>query len=205
MTSEQRYIIGISGGTCSGKTALAAAVQAALGQSSSTVLSMDSYYINPDPNATNCGEVNFDHPNAIDLQLFKEHLASLVNGDPINCPVYDRSTHKRVGIQVIISRQIIIIEGLFMLWDDDIRNGLNLKVFLDTDADIRLGRRMIRDAIEYGIDVRQIYQIYVDVLRPMHMEFIEPTKHYANLILKWPLSIREEVAILLNEIGHPQQ
>jgi uridine kinase len=198
--SEESLIIGISGGTCSGKTSLALALQATLGAGRSCVLSLDSYYVSPNPDLAKRGEYNFDHPGAVDLNLFKKDLASLIRGNSISSPIYDRCQHRIVGSKLVTPAKIIIVEGLFTLWDEDIRNKLNLKIFLDTATDVRLGRRMIRDANEYKMDLQQVFDDYIKVVRPMHFEFTEPTKAYADLVLSWPLSMQEQLEILLKEL-----
>lgn len=198
----QNSVVAIAGGTCSGKTTLAIALQEAIGVNRSCSLSMDSYYIYPNPSMVNSDDYNFDHPNALDLGLFNDDLTSLIAGKSIYSPIYDRRLHKSVGSKLCAPAQITIVEGLFVLWDENVRNHTTLGIFIDTDADIRLGRRMIRDSIEYGLDLQQVITNYVDVARPMHNQFIEPTKQHADLVLRWPTSIQEEVSLVLEILGY---
>ena len=139
-------------------------------------------------------KTNYDHPRAFDNDLLIKHLSDLINGIAINKPIYDFSNHNRAKETVRIDpKDIIIVEGILVLEDERLRELLDIKVYVDTDADIRILRRLIRDINERGRTVDSVVSQYLDVVRPMHMQFTEPTKRYADIIV--PEGGQNKVAI----------
>ncbi|ANS76220.1 uridine kinase [Paenibacillus yonginensis] len=191
-------IIGIAGGTGSGKTTVARSVIDRLGSGKVTFISQDNYY--KDHSHLSLSErelINYDHPFAFDNELLIEHLKQLKSGSPAQAPVYDftvhgRSTDKSVELK---PNNIVIIEGLHVLSDEKLRELLDIKVFVDTDPDVRILRRVLRDIEERGRTIQSIHNQYLTTVKPMHEAFIEPSKKYADLII--PEGGHNEVGIQL--------
>jgi len=177
--------LGVAGGTGSGKTTVARAVLDAVGPSRIAFLAQDNYYrdiewLGPEEIARH----NFDHPDALDTELFVEHLRALKRGEPIDLPVYDFVRHRRTGHAVRIEpRSVVLVEGILLFAEPQIRELLDFKVFVDTDADVRLVRRVRRDISERGRAVADILHQYMTTVRPMHLEFVEPSKRWADVIV----------------------
>ncbi|SEU23287.1 uridine kinase [Paenibacillus sp. NFR01] len=191
-------IIGIAGGTGSGKTTVARSVIDRLGTDKVTFISQDNYYKDHshlDMEAR--AEINYDHPLAFDNDLLIEHLSLLKTGKPASAPVYDFTVHARSTSHTIELQpnNIVIIEGLHVLSDEKLREQLNIKVFVDTDPDVRIMRRVLRDIEERGRTIRSINTQYLTTVKPMHEAFIEPSKKYADLII--PEGGQNEVGIEL--------
>ena len=178
-------LIGIAGGTGSGKTSLAKGILADYGTGEVTVLEQDSYYkdlshILYEKRATR----NYDHPDAIDIALFENHLISLLAGDSVQVPVYDFSTHVRMDKhRTITPHHVIVVEGILVLHYTQLRNLFSLKVFVDTPADIRYIRRLTRDIKERGRTMKSVVNQYLKTVRPMHEQFVEPSKYFADIIV----------------------
>ena len=176
--------IGIAGGTGSGKTTIAHNIAEVVG-SAVVLLDHDAYYrdlsgISADERA----KINFDHPDALENELLLEHLLSLKAGKCIEKPVYDFATHMRKEDTIRIeSAPIVIVEGILPLAIPELRNALDIKIFVDTAADIRLIRRIRRDIEQRGRSFGSIRQQYYETVRPMHQAFVEPSKQYADLII----------------------
>ncbi len=178
------YLVGIAGGSGSGKTTFAQKVMQQLGQQNEVVLlHQDSYYqTSPSPQLQVHGEPNFDHPDAFDWPLLKDHLQRLKRGEQVATPVYDFKASRRTAKTELVGPcKTILMEGIYTLWDADIRDLFDLKIYLSVDADIRFIRRLHRDVRERGRTLDQIIRQYYDTVRPMHREFLEPTKQYADL------------------------
>src|SRR5215467_11483893 len=178
-------ILGISGGTGSGKTTVAQKIIRSVGASSVVYLPQDSYYRNlGDMPIDLRHNVNFDHPDAFDTALLINHLEALRAGESIEQPVYDYRTHSRKTEVVHVEpRPVIIIEGLLVLVNPQLRQLMDLKIFVDTDADIRFIRRLDRDVHERGRSVESVITQYTTTVRPMHLQFVEPSKRYADIII----------------------
>ena len=179
------YIIGITGGTGSGKTSIANMVINSATHKNVALVSQDSYYkkrnVSDDKNESS---LNFDHPDSIDFKLLASHLQALKNGQSIKQPVYDFVNHKRTSnFTVIEAKKVVILEGILILCDEVVKNLIDFKIFIEADADTRLARRIKRDVKERGRDVNNILQHYSNTIKPMHEKFIEPNKCYADLIL----------------------
>lgn len=178
-------LIGITGGTGSGKSTVANEIYNALPKESIVKIEQDSYY--RDQSALSFEErikTNYDHPDAFDTALLLSHLEDLINGKPIDKPMYDFEKHTRKPESVRVNpTDIIILEGIMILVEPEIRNMLDIKIFVDTDADVRIVRRLQRDIKERGRTIDSVIEQYLGVVRPMHLQFIEPTKRYADLII----------------------
>ena len=174
------YIVGITGGTGSGKTTIANTVIKDATKNI-TLLNQDAYYKNYNINKK---EINFDHPDAIDFNLLVQHLKLLKSGKSIKQPIYNFSTHTRSEDYTLKTpNKIIILEGILILSNPEVKSLIDLSFFIEADADIRLIRRIKRDTKARGRDVNQIMQQYTNTIKPMHMEHIEPVKKYADIIL----------------------
>ena len=183
-------IIGIAGGTGSGKTSVARKIAEALPDSSVpeasvAFLDMDGYYRNFDHLPLDeRRRINWDHPEAFDLDLFASHLEQLGRGELIEKPVYDFATHLRSSrTERITPADVVVVDGILLFVDERIRAMFDVKVFVDADADIRLVRRIQRDMFERKRPLEDILQQYLTTVRPMHQQFVEPGKRYADIIL----------------------
>jgi uridine kinase len=178
-------LIGVAGGSGSGKTTFAKKV-IRLVEGSITVLHMDSYYLPSQPakNFTSSGKPNFDHPEAFDWELLRHHLHQLKSGKDIESPVYDFNTSSRTDKTIFTkSTPVILFEGIFSLFDAEIRKMLDIKCFLHVESDIRFTRRLNRDVQERGRSLESIINQYYETVRPMHQKFLEPQKQYADFIV----------------------
>lgn len=193
--SPRPLLIGIAGGTGSGKTSVTRAILDSLPADSVAVLEHDSYY--KDQSHLSFEErlhTNYDHPFAFDTLLLIQHLQELVQGRAIEKPVYSFVQHTRLPeTETIPSRPVVILEGILILEDQRIRDLLDIKVYVDTDADVRIIRRIVRDIQERGRTLESVVDQYLTVVRPMHMQFVEPTKRYADIII--PEGAHNTVAI----------
>lgn len=198
---EDIIVIGVAGGSASGKTTVAARLKEAF-KNELILICHDSYYLAHDdlPYEARC-KINYDHPNAFDTERMVEDIKQLKNGFPIECPIYDYSVHNRSKEVIRISpARVIVIEGILIFENESLRNLMDIKVFVDTDADIRFIRRMLRDVNERARSVESIVEQYTTTVKPMHDEFVEPSKRYADVII--PRGGQNEVAIsmLINRV-----
>ena len=178
-------IIGIAGGTGSGKTTVVRTIAEACPPHSVTVVPLDSYY-NDTSHMTEEERhaINFDHPDAFDWKLLTEHIRQLKSGNAVEQPTYSYIKCNRLPETVHVEpKPVIIIEGIMTLLNKKLREMMDLKIFVDTDPDERLIRNIRRDVVERGRTVEMVIDRYLDVLKPMHEQFIEPTKKYADLIV----------------------
>lgn len=178
-------IIGIAGGTGSGKTTVVNQIIDELKHDEVDVISQDSYY-NDTSHLTyeQRVKINFDHPKSIDFDLLVSHLKELKNGNSIEQPVYSFVEHNRTGKTITIHpKKVMIVEGILILTHPDIREMFDIKIFVHADSDERLIRRLKRDIAERGRDLEEVLQRYQTTLKPMHQQFIEPTKEFANIII----------------------
>ncbi len=178
-------VIGVAGGTGSGKTTVAREIYRQFADMSVVMIEQDSYY--KDQSHLSFEErvkTNYDHPLAFDNDLLLDHLNQLVRHKPIEKPAYDYKLHTRAQEkETVMPKDVIILEGILILEDERLRNVMDIKVFVDTDADVRIIRRMMRDIRDRGRTIESVVEQYLGVVRPMHMQFVEPTKRYADIIV----------------------
>jgi len=184
-TKINMLIIGIAGGTGSGKTTVVQQIMNELPSEEVGIISQDSYYRQSNGlSYEERAKTNFDHPNAIDFELLTAHLADLRAGKTIEQPVYSFITHNRTSDTIITHpRKVMIVEGILILSDAQLRDLFDIKVFVYADSDERLIRRLKRDIAERGRDMEEVLNRYQNTLKPMHEQFIEPTKAYADIII----------------------
>jgi len=178
-------VVGIAGGTGSGKTTVARTITAALPVESVAMIEYDAYYRDrPDLTPDERSQQNFDHPDALDSDLLVEHLSALKAGERVEIPIYDFKTHRRrTESRPIEPAPVIIVEGILVFVDPRIRERLDMKIFVDTDSDIRAFRRIRRDMEHRGRTFDSIREQYYRTVRPMHLQFVEPSKRWADLII----------------------
>lgn len=196
-------IIGIAGGTGSGKTTVVEQIVVELPKSEVCVISQDSYY--KDTSHLSYDErvaINFDHPNSIDFELLVIHLKELRKGNSFEQPVYSFVDHNRTGETITAQpKKVVIVEGILILTHPEIREMFDIKVYVHADSDERLIRRLKRDIAERGRDLKEVLERYQTTLKPMHQQFIEPTKEFADIII--PTNRYNAVAVnLIRTIIH---
>jgi len=178
-------VIGVTGGSGSGKTSVTKAINECFGEHSILILEQDYYY--KDQTHLPFEErlkTNYDHPFAFDNDLLIEHINKLLSYESIEKPVYNYAEHTRAAETIHVEpKDVIILEGILVLEDERLRDLMDIKVFVDTDADLRIIRRLLRDIKERGRSIESVIDQYTNVVRPMHNQFIEPTKRYADIII----------------------
>lgn len=177
--------LGVAGGTGSGKTTVACAILEAVGRHRIAFLEQDSYYKDVEwESAEQLQRHNFDHPESLDAQLLVEHVRALKAGLAVEVPIYDFVLHRRKPeSRRVEPRPVVLVEGILLFAEPSLRQLLDFKVFVDTDADIRLMRRLRRDIHERGRTVEDVMRQYGQTVRPMHLEFVEPSKRWADVII----------------------
>ena len=195
-------IIGISGGTGSGKTTLAGKILASIGADRVISLQQDSYYRNlGDMPLDQRRKANFDHPDAYDNELLFENLKSLRAGEGIRRPVYDFVNHLRKPESILVEPlPVVLVEGILVFFEARIRRLMDVKIFVDCDADIRFTRRLTRDIRDRGRSVESVIEQYVSTVRPMHLKFVAPSKRYADVILSGERFNDRDVELLADKI-----
>lgn len=183
--ARTNLVIGIAGGSGSGKSTVADALASALPPTSVAILRHDSYYRDrPDLSLEQRNRVNYDHPSSLETTLLVEHLQHLKAGNAIEVPLYDFKTHRRLpNTDRLEPAPIIIVEGILVFVDEHLRRELDIKIFVDTESDIRAIRRIRRDMRLRGRDFESVRKQYYETVRPMHVEFVEPSKRTADLII----------------------
>ena len=184
MSNNNILVIGIAGGTGSGKSTLTKQLVNHFGDQI-TVLKHDDYYkAHDEMTYEERTHLNYDHPNAFDTDLMLQHLRQLKKGEPINCPIYDYTVHNRSrNFQVIYPTNVIIGEGILIFENKELCKEMDIKIFVDTDADIRIIRRIQRDVIERARSLESVISQYMNTVKPMHEEFVEPSKKNADIIV----------------------
>ncbi len=179
------FLIGVAGGSSSGKTTVAERLAELAGTAHLALLKLDSYYVDLSDRPMSEREAfDFDHPDAFDWPLLNDHIAALSAGASVPVPLYDYVQYNRSGdVKVVHPAPIVVVEGILVLWEPMLRERFDLKVFVDTDADIRLIRRLRRDATERGRSADSVIEQYLTTVRPAHEQFIEPSKRYADVIV----------------------
>jgi uridine kinase len=188
-------VVGIAGATGSGKTTVARRLTETLPRGSVALLQHDSYYRDRgDLSYEQRSELNFDHPDSLETALMVEHLKQLRAGKAVGAPIYDFTTHRReTTTRRIEPGAVVVVEGILVLADPDLRAMLDIKVFVDTDADIRVFRRIRRDIEQRGRSFESVRKQYYSTVRPMHQQFVEPSKRWADIIV--PEGGRNQVAL----------
>ena len=178
-------IIGIAGGSGSGKSTIAQAIAASLPPDAVTIIEHDAYYRDqPDLSVDDRAMLNFDHPGALETELLVRHLAALRVGAPVDVPVYDFKTHRRQAERrTVDATPVVIVEGILVFVEEPLRSLLDIKIFVDTDSDIRLMRRIRRDMEQRGRSFQSVREQYYRTVRPMHLQFVEPSKRWADVII----------------------
>lgn len=178
-------VIGVAGGTGSGKSTLVKRLQEAFAGDEVVTLSHDFYYkAHPDLSLEERAKLNYDHPRSFDTDMLAEHVKDLKHGIPVRRPVYSFVEHDRMEETVEVTpSKVIIVEGILIFESRELRDMMDIKVFVDTDADIRLARRILRDVIKRGRTMESVINQYVTTVKPMHEEFVEPSKKYADVII----------------------
>ncbi|MFB6090246.1 MAG: uridine kinase [Halobellus sp.] len=178
------FVIGIAGGTGAGKTTVARLIAEGVGDSV-TRIPLDNYYEDLSHlDYEEREEINYDHPSAFEWELLREQVATLLEGQAIEMPVYDFERHNRTDEpERVEPTDVIVLEGIFALYDEELNDMLDLRLYVDTDADVRILRRIQRDVIERGRDLEGVIEQYLSTVKPMHEQFVEPTKKHADLII----------------------
>ncbi|GGD04083.1 uridine kinase [Pontibacillus salipaludis] len=183
--SDKPVVIGVAGGTGSGKTTVTRSIIQQF--TDKTILMMEQDYYYKDQSHLPFEErlkTNYDHPLAFDNDLLIEHVKKLIQKESVEKPVYDYKIHTRSDEVIPVdSKDVIILEGIMVLEDPRLRDLMDIKVFVDTDADVRIVRRLLRDIKERGRTIDSVIEQYINVVRPMHLQFVEPTKRYADIII----------------------
>jgi uridine kinase len=179
------FLLGVAGGTGSGKTTVARRILDAVGETRIALFEMDSYYRDIEWRSDDdLVHHNFDHPSALDFDLLREHLAAVRAGRPVEAPIYDFVRHRRTDrTRTVRPEAVVIVEGILVLVEPAVRQLLDFKIYVDTDADVRLIRRLRRDLDERGRAVEDVLRQYEASVRPMHLEFVEPSKRWADVII----------------------
>jgi len=188
-------LIGIAGGTGSGKTSFAVKIRDRVGEDRCVLIAQDAYYKDGSTLSHAAqAAINYDHPDAFDTSLLVQDLRDLRSGRPVPHLTYDHASYaRRVLPDPVKPRQVVILEGILVLAEEPLRRLMDIKLFIDTDADVRILRRLQRDIQERGRSFESVQRQYLDSVRPMHLEFVEPSKRYADLIV--PEGAENEVAL----------
>lgn len=193
--SERPLFVGVAGGSGSGKTTVVERIMQGLAPHPVTLIHHDSYYRDySELTLEERARINFDHPDALETELLVEHLDALRRGETVEVPVYDFTTHERTSrTRPAAPTPVVIVDGILVLAERPIRERLDIRIFVDTDPDVRFIRRLQRDLAERGRTLESVVEQYQETVRPMHLEFVEPSKRYADVIV--PVGGSNEVAI----------
>lgn len=204
--ARNTFAIGISGGSGSGKTSLARALTEALGAERCSLIDHDSYYRDLSDRPLSVRErVNFDHPDSLENDLLARHVQDLLRGAAIDRPVYDFATHTRAATtRRIEAREVVVCEGILLLAVPELQRSFDLRVFVDTPADVRALRRVQRDITERGRTVQSVVQQYFETVRPMHEQFVEPARRTADVVLDWRRSPEEQARTVVQAVRERQ-
>lgn len=184
-SSPQPFIIGVAGGSGSGKTTVSRHIRQAVGEARLTYIEHDNYY-RDDPHLSfeQRAQQNYDHPDSLETSLLIEHLQALRRGESATMPLYDFSIYaRRTEIREIKPASVILVEGILIFAEKALRDLMNMRIFVDTDADVRFIRRLQRDVNQRGRSIESVIEQYYATVRPMHLDFVEPSKRYADIIV----------------------
>ena len=195
-------MIGVAGGSSSGKTTISERLVELTGEQHLSRIELDSYYKDrSDQTWEERSQADYDHPDAFDWDLLNDHLAALANGASVPVPVYDFAQHNRSGeTREVHPNRIVVVDGILVLYDRSLRERFNLKIFVDTAADIRLIRRLQRDVAERGRTTESVIEQYLTTVKPAHERFIEPSKRYADVIIPEGGLNRPAIDVLLARV-----
>jgi uridine kinase len=196
------YLIGVAGGSNSGKTTIAERLAEVVGPGHVSLIKLDAYYVAmPGMTLAERAAMNYDHPDAFDWQLLDDQLAALSEGATVEVPLYDYANYDRTAETVLVPpSRVVVVEGILVLWERQLRERFDLKIFVDTPADLRLIRRLRRDVAERGRTTESIIAQYLDTVRPSHETFIEPSKRYADVIIPEGGMNRPALEVLLARV-----
>jgi uridine kinase len=185
MANNRPIVFGVAGGTASGKTTVAQTILKAVGAEQVAYLPHDAYYKDrPDLPLAERAMVNYDHPNSLETKLLIKHIRQLIAGQPVRMPVYDFTHHRRTEQTVLVEPSpIILVDGILIFTRRKLRELMDIKIYVDTDADVRFVRRLQRDMEERGRSQASVIQQYLETVRPMHLKFVEPSKRHADIII----------------------
>ncbi len=183
--ASRPFLIGVAGGTCAGKTMICERLATLAGEEHLALIRLDSYQVDHSQQSlTERAATNYDHPDAYDWPLLNEHLALLVAGESVSSPTYDFTVHNRSeAVKLVHPAPVMVVEGILVLHDPALRERFDLKVYVDTDADLRFIRRLQRDVMARGRTPDSIIEQYLTTVRPGHEQYIEPSKRYADVII----------------------
>ena len=183
--SKRPFLIGVAGGSNSGKTTIATRLAELIEGDHLSMIKLDSYYVERSHEPIEVrAAANYDHPDAFDWELLNDHLAALTAGASVDVPIYDYTIHDRSDrYETVTASKIVVVEGILVLWEPRLRERFDLKIFVDTSADLRIIRRLRRDVAERGRSPESILDQYLATVRPSHEMFIEPSKRYADVIV----------------------
>lgn len=185
MADKRPIVFGVAGGTASGKTTVAHSILDAVGASQVAYLAHDAYYRDMSHlPLEERARLNYDHPQSLETDLLVRHVRQLLAGEDVQVPIYDFTQHRRTSqTKPITASPIILVEGILIFTHRQLRDLMDIKVYVDTDADVRFIRRMTRDMQDRGRSLKSIVKQYLETVRPMHLEFVEPSKRYADVII----------------------
>ncbi len=201
MTSRP-FLIGVAGGSSSGKTTISERLVELTGEAHVSRIELDSYYLDrSDQPPEQRRAIDYDHPDAFDWTLLNDHLAALANGASVPVPIYDYAADNRSGeVRIVEPARIVVVDGILVLYDGALRERFDLKIFVDTAADVRFIRRLTRDIAERGRSVESVIEQYLATVKPAHERFIEPSKRYADVIIPEGGLNRPAIDVLLARI-----
>ncbi len=185
MDKEKPIVFGVAGGTASGKTTVARAILEAVGAEQIAYLPHDAYYRDmPHLSFEERTHQNYDHPDSLETKLLIKHIKKLLHGQPVDVPVYDFTTHRRTEESALVEPSpIVLVDGILIFTKRKLRELMDIKVYVDTDPDVRFIRRLERDIQERGRSLDSVVAQYMETVRPMHMKFVEPSKRHADVII----------------------
>ena len=200
--ASRPFLIGVAGGTCAGKTVVCERLADLAGHDLLTLIRLDSYQVDhTHQSAEERAATNYDHPDAYDWILLNEHLAALARGEAVMAPTYDFAVHNRSEVvHEVQPAPVIVVEGILVLHDAALRDQFDLKVYIDTDADLRFIRRLTRDVAERGRTIDSIIAQYVTTVRPGHEQYIEPSRRHADLIVPFDVDNDRAIEVLLARV-----
>lgn len=200
--AQRPFIIGVAGGSSSGKTTISERLVELTGPEHLSLIELDSYYLDrSDQSREQRRSTNYDHPDAFDWPLLNDHLAALANGASVPVPIYDYSVDNRSGdVRMVEPARIVVVDGILVLWDRALRDRFDLKIFVDTAADVRLIRRLRRDVAERGRTAESVIEQYLATVKPAHERFVEPSKRYADVIIPEGGLNRPAIDVLLARV-----